>query len=675
MSENKAAAADAADLLARAYVDALAAAENVKIKSMVRASAPRDSLETILDDLENDDDEDGPHLRVDLVLAAVLTAKAVAAEPGLAKRLRKEGPIVTFETHTADMVPLVATIIEDCAAANNKRRHVIARDGTEKSHAPERGNSEVIAALNRRVLTAGIAPDARRYLPSTLLRTAEYRLALPAFDEWAFKLLLEAVTGQGHPGPIDAHLIRSADINDLSLAIRAGLSPTQCIERLAKILDEKMDFGAEGPVLSELHGYGEAMSWALDLVEDLKEYRAGRLDWNLVDNRGLLLAGAPGLGKTTFAAAVAKTAGVPLIATSVADWNAASYLSGTLQRISDAFGRARRSAPAVLLIDELDGISDRTSLSGDYVEYWSQIVNYVLEHLSAVVANEGVVVIGTTNFASKIDPAIRRAGRLDRQITLTAPGPDDLAKIFKRYLAETALHEIDLMPLALAAAGKTGADVEVYVKRAMASARRARREVEMSDLFDQIRQGAPPLSPEIRRRVSVHEAGHVLVGRALATGDFQAASINHTGGEASFADAIALSSTALEVENVICLLLAGRAAERLAFGDFSVGSGMDEHSDLGRATALSEILETKGAGTAGNLYLPDDMARNLMQLPGLINAVKARLDKAEARATSILEANRGLLDRVAACLEAEGYISAADIEKIEIGPATLEPAE
>jgi ATP-dependent Zn protease len=154
-----------------------------------------------------------------------------------------------------------------------------------------------------------------------------------------------------------------------------------------------------------------------------------------------------------------------------------------------------------------------------------------------------------------------------------------------------------------------------------------------------------------------------------------AASINHAGGEAAFIDAVAMSSTAGEIDNAICLLLAGRAAERLTLGDFSVGSGVDEGSDLARATALSEMLETKGAGTAGNLYLPDDMARNLMHVAGLINAVKARLDKAEARATAILEANRTLLDRVAARLDVEGYLSAADIEQLEISPLVLEAAE
>src|SRR5690606_3589824 len=147
-----------------------------------------------------------------------------------------------------------------------------------------------------------------------------------------------------------------------------------------------------GPLLSELYGYGDAMTWALDLVADLQEYRAGRLEWDSVDNRALLLEGPPGVGKTTFVASLAKTAGVPLVATPGAEWNSASYLSGTLQMIRDAFGRARRNTPSILLIDELDGISDRSHLSGDYIEYWSQIVNYLLEHLSGIADNEGVVV-------------------------------------------------------------------------------------------------------------------------------------------------------------------------------------------------------------------------------------------------------------------------------------------
>ncbi len=102
---------------------------------------------------------------------------------------------------------------------------------------------------------------------------------------------------------------------------------------------------------------------------------------------------ASGRRKTQYAKAFAKTAGVPIVATSVADWNAANYLTGTLQAMRTAFSQARRLAPAILFIDEVDGISDRATLSGEYVEYWSQIVNLLLELLAGIEDRPGVVVI------------------------------------------------------------------------------------------------------------------------------------------------------------------------------------------------------------------------------------------------------------------------------------------
>lgn len=145
-----------ADLLARAYIDELAKAENVKTKSMFKVMAPIDPALEILGGFDQSQDKGGPHLRVDLVMAAVLTAKAVASEMGLAARLRREAPILTIETHSVDMVPLVSTILEDCAAAGNKaKQHVVTRDGSERSHNPERGNADVIISLNRRALHQG----------------------------------------------------------------------------------------------------------------------------------------------------------------------------------------------------------------------------------------------------------------------------------------------------------------------------------------------------------------------------------------------------------------------------------------------------------------------------------------------------------------------------------------
>lgn len=663
-------AGEPADLLARAYIDALAQAEGVKHKSMLHRLSEQDPVAEMLADLEGEPSEDGPQLRVDLVAAAVLTARAIAAEPGLAKRLRREAPIVTIATHTADMAPLVTSIIEDCATADHRRKKILGRDGTEKSHTPERNNPDIVLSLNRRDLIVGIAPDPKRHLPSALLRTAEYRLSISALDDKALRLILEAITGMAHTGPIDTDLIRATDISDLSLAFRAGLTPEECLARLAATVQSKTEYLADGPTLEELDGYGAAKTWGLELIADLAEYRTGRLPWDMVDHKGLLLSGPPGTGKTTFAKALAKSAGVPLIATSVAQWNASSYLSGTLQAIRNCFGEARRAAPAILFIDELDGISDRAALRGDYVEYWSQIVNLLLENLQGIEDRPGVVVLGATNYPDRIDPAIRRAGRLDREITLEKPDRETLCKIFRYHLGSDLLLGDDLMPAALAAGEATGADVEAWVRRSKAAARRARRELTLEDLLKQIRSGEPGLSAETRRRVAVHECGHVIVGTMLNAGHLVGVSISDRGGAAEFDKGVSGAMTGDAVERQIAVSLAGRIAEKLILGDVGIGSGNGASSDLAKATRMAELLETHyGLGTFGPVHLGDRPFQDLTRYPGLFEAVRARLDAAEGRAEAILSEHRIVLEALAGELGRRGYLSPDDIEAIIAGQA------
>lgn len=678
----------ASDLLARAYLESLAKEAGAKIKPMLRGEYSDDALERLIDEL--DDDVADPSiaiLRADLAAVAILMARAIEGEPGLARGLRREAPIVVLTAHNPSFIEMAKEVAQTCVLPTGSRvlevgglsigfhtrGMLVARDGTAKDDRPEKGNREVTAALQRRIPVLGIAPDPIRHLPQALMRTAEYELALPALDQSAIALVIEAVTGQTPARDMDPDLTRLIDIDDLPLAFRSGRAGNDCLNAIEEVVRKKGDYLISGPSLEQLPGYGAAKEWGLQLAEDLAEYKAGRLSWADIDNKGLLVSGAPGTGKTQFARALAKTARVPLISTSVAQWNAATYLSGTLQAIRGAFAQARRQAPCILFIDEMDGISDRAKLRGDYVEYWTQIVNLLLEQLAGIEERPGVVVIGATNHPDRIDAAVKRAGRLDREIEIPKPDTLTLAEIFRFHIGSELLPDADLVPLALASRGATGADVEALVRRAKGTARRARRALMLDDVMAAIAADAPAIPAQARWRIAVHESGHALAAHALETGTVCGISIHTRGGFFEFESNLSGSATFDRLQREMAVLLAGRSAERLILGDVSAGAGMQPASDLGRATAFAMLIETQcGMGHSGGAYLAE--IKELAQVPALHLAVNAQLKDAEAKAEQILEPRRATLLELATTLDQRGYLSGGEIEGI-IGQTRMEAAK
>ncbi|MHA6646237.1 AAA family ATPase [Mesorhizobium sp. A623] len=667
------------DLLARAYLDILARDDGVHAKSMLRAGSgdPSDPVEILLDDLMDTPIEERVSIRPDLAAVAVLTARAIEAEPGLTRILRRGAPVVSIATHTPDRVESVKKVIEVCAlpaefsiATGNRfskpgrdEALIVARDGTEKDHKPDSGNDAIAEALHARATVIGIAPEPRRQLPRDLMRSAEYHLVLPEIDDSALSLVIEAVTGKRPKRSLDVAAIRLLDIADLVLALRPDRTPEDCIVRLEDLIERKSEFHSDGPALEDLDGYGEAKDWGLELAADFADYKAGRISWDEVDNRGLLLSGPPGVGKTSYARALAKSARVPLVATSVADWNSASYLSGTLQAIKDVFARARKLSPSILFIDELDGISDRARLSGDYVEYWSQIVNLFLELLQGIEDRPGVVVIGATNHPDAIDPAVKRAGRLDHEIAIEKPDAKTLARIFRHHLGEQ-LPDIDLMPVALAARGATGADVEAYVRRARGAARRGRHLLQLDDLLAEVRSRRDPPSAEDRRRLAVHEAGHAVAATMLGGMDVAGVTIGDHDG---FTEIVSIrgSVSPERCQEILIMLLAGRAAEELVCGNPSAGAGGRRGSDLSRATELAKDMELRlGFGDLGPVFLAEGIDDPLATMPDLFASVRRRLDSAMSDAAELLARNRVALDEVADRLSTSGYLSATEIAEI-----------
>ncbi len=182
-----------------------------------------------------------------------------------------------------------------------------------------------------------------------------------------------------------------------------------------------------------LRGFGAATAWALGLKVDVADYLGGELPWSQMSTK-LLLSGPPGTGKTTFARALCNTLQIPLVVTSVSTWLQGEYLHDVLSRMADTFAEARRQAPCILFIDEIDGIGQRASASRPYADYWNACVNKLLELLDGALKTDGVIVVGATNRPDEIDEAIRRSGRLETHIEIPRPDIPTLAGILAHHL-------------------------------------------------------------------------------------------------------------------------------------------------------------------------------------------------------------------------------------------------
>ncbi|MBQ2998518.1 MAG: ATP-dependent zinc metalloprotease FtsH [Oscillospiraceae bacterium] len=437
-------------------------------------------------------------------------------------------------------------------------------------------------------------------------------------------------------------------------------------------------------------------------LEEIVEFLKHPNQFNALGARipkGVLLMGQPGTGKTLLARAVAGEAGVPFFSISGSDF-VEMFVGVGASRVRDLFGEAKKNAPAIIFIDEIDAVGRHrgAGLGGGHDER-EQTLNQLLVEMDGFGNNTGIIVMAATNRADILDPALLRPGRFDRQIVVGAPDVEGREAILKIHTKNKPLGpDVDLGVIAKSTAGFTGAELENLANEAaLLAARRKKKAITMKEIEEatiKVVAGPEKKSKKVnekdKRLTSYHEAGHAVVTYFCETQDpVHEISIVPRGYAGGYTMSLPVEDrnyvTKRYMEEELCTLLGGRVAEAIVLGDISTGAS----NDLERATRIARNMVTRygfseklgpivygsdenevflGRDYGQNKHYSDDIASDID------SEIRRLVDEAYERTESILNEHRDKLDAVAAVLMEKEKVTGKEFEDImNPKPAIEEP--
>ena len=444
---------------------------------------------------------------------------------------------------------------------------------------------------------------------------------------------------------------------------------------------------------ADVAGGDEAKAELVEIVDFLKNPQ----DYDRLGARipkGVLLVGPPGTGKTLLTKAVAGEAAVPFFSISGSEFVEMFVGVGAarVRDLRDLFEQARGQAPAIIFIDELDALGRARGVGGH--DEREQTLNQLLTEMDGFDSSVGLIILAATNSPEILDQALLRAGRFDRQVLVDRPDKKGRLDILKVHVKKVTLaQDVDLEQVAALTTGFSGADLANLVNEAALAARRRRASaVELQDFtatIERIVAGLEKksrvLNPKERETVAHHEMGHALVALALPETDpVHKISIIPRGiGALGYTlqrpteDRFLMTRT--DLEHKIVVLLGGRAAEKLVFGELSTGAA----DDLARATDIARDMITRFGMDEGLGYIAFEAQRpRFLDTPELAHggcrvaeSTQARIDQAIRdivmgvfeHAYRILDINRAVLERCARELLARETLDESDIRQLTQG--------
>ncbi len=390
--------------------------------------------------------------------------------------------------------------------------------------------------------------------------------------------------------------------------------------------------------------------------------------------KGVLLMGPPGTGKTLLAKAVAGEANVPFYFISGSDF-VELFVGVGASRVRDMFKEAKRNAPCLIFIDEIDAVGRQrgTGLGGGHDER-EQTLNQLLTEMDGFGQNEGIIIIAATNRPDVLDPALLRPGRFDRQVTVNLPDVKGREEILGVHAKNKILAEgITLSNLAKRTPGFSGADLENLLNEAaLLAVRRDKTEITMSEIdeaTDRVLMGPAKISHKYsendRKLVAYHEAGHAVIGLKLQNAsDVQKVTIIPRGSAGGYNMMVPseekLCSTKTDLLEQITGLLGGRTAEEITFGEITTGA----HNDFEKATKIARAMVTEYGMSdlgplqfeqqSGSVFLGRDYNKPQHFSNEVANeidiAMRKIIDECHKKATEIIKKNKDLLKLIAETL-------------------------
>lgn len=396
--------------------------------------------------------------------------------------------------------------------------------------------------------------------------------------------------------------------------------------------------------------------------------------------RGVLLVGAPGTGKTLLAKALAGESKANFIAVDGSYFTASFYGAG-VAKVKALFKLARRHAPCVLFIDEVDGIGRRTrgGEGGGAESELNRIINRVLVEMDGFEALDNVVVVAATNHENNIDEAMRRPGRFDLLVRLALPTLPERQRLFDLYIGKILGDgSADSAVLARMTAGASPAEIANIVNKAASTAAEARsdavtgehllRAIETHQLGGEVSSMRELFTADLRTRLAYHESGHALVGHCLRAGVVERVTIEPRG------QALGVTYISRETEDPLykqaelasrlAMTLAGRETELLVFDNVSTGAS----DDLKRASELAiSMVGSLGFSDAFGLLSVAGVPKELLGpdiQAAVLKEARALLEKSQATCQQVLRANRGRLDALAARLLQVDVLSGSELKEL-----------